>query len=211
MIPLINLGKSPLKVSRLCLGSMMFADQTDLAEARSMVAYGHANGCNFIDTADVDTLGQSETMVGELLQGQRHDWVLASKVGNSMSQRPNEGHYARAWMLRACEDSLRRLKTEHIDIYYLHRDFAGLDLEEPLEPSRPCCARARYATGGCRIFGLGASARWCTWRASSTCLGRWFASPITTCSIACLRWKSWKPAGITVWAWSPTARLRAVS
>ena len=155
MIPLINLGKSPLKVSRLCLGSMMFADQTDLAEARSMVAYGHANGCNFIDTADVYTLGQSETMVGELLQGQRHDWVLASKVGNAMSQRPNEGHYARAWMLRACEDSLRRLKTEHIDIYYLHRDFAGLDLEEPLR-----AIEALLRSGKIRYWGVSNFRAW---------------------------------------------------
>jgi len=127
-----RLGKSPLQVSRLCLGAMMFGDQTDEAEARRIVADAHAQGVNFIDTADVYTKGASETLVGKLLQGQRHDWVLATKLGNAMSDRPNEGQYSRAWVLRECEASLQRLGTDHIDIYYLHRDFNGMDLEEPL-------------------------------------------------------------------------------
>jgi aryl-alcohol dehydrogenase-like predicted oxidoreductase len=127
-----RLGKSPLQVSRLCLGAMMFGDQTDEAEARRIVADAHAQGVNFIDTADVYTKGASETMVGALLQGQRHHWVLATKLGNPMSDRPNEGQYSRAWVLRECEASLQRLGTDHIDIYYLHRDFNGMDLEEPL-------------------------------------------------------------------------------
>ena len=127
-----RLGKSPLQVSRLCLGAMMFGDQTDEAEAGRIVADAHAQGVNFIDTADVYSKGASERMVGRLLQGSRHDWVLASKLGNAMSDRPNEGRYSRAWMLRECDASLQRLGTEHIDIYYLHRDFNGMDLEEPL-------------------------------------------------------------------------------
>ena len=127
-----RLGKSPLQVSRLCLGAMMFGDQTDEAEAGRIVADAHAQGVNFIDTSDVYTKGASERMVGRLLQGSRHDWVLASKLGNAMSDRPNEGRYSRAWMLRECDASLQRLGTEHIDIYYLHRDFNGMDLEEPL-------------------------------------------------------------------------------
>jgi len=127
-----SLGKSPLQVSRLCLGTMMFADQTELAEARSIDDHAHEHGVNFIDTADVYSKGRSETMVGELLKGRRHDWVLATKLGNTMSERPNESHYSRAWVLRECEASLQRLGTDHIDIYYLHRDFNGMDLEEPL-------------------------------------------------------------------------------
>lgn len=126
------LGNSLLSVSRLCLGTMMFADQTPLEDARSIVADAHAQGCNFIDTADVYSLGQSETMVGQLIKGQRHQWVLASKVGNPMSPKPNEQGYSRSWMLRACEDSLQRMGTDHMDIYYLHRDFNGMNLEEPL-------------------------------------------------------------------------------
>ena len=127
-----QLGKSPLKVSTLCLGTMMFADQTDFNEARNIVAHGREHGVNFIDTADVYSTGKSESMVGELLKGTRNDWILATKVGNRMSERPNESHYSRSWMLRACDASLQRLATDHVDIYYLHRDYLGLDLEEPL-------------------------------------------------------------------------------
>ncbi len=127
-----SLGKSPLKVSALCLGTMMFADQTDLAEARNIGAHAREHGVNFIDTADAYSTGKSESMVGELLKGVREDWILATKVGNKMSERPNESQYSRSWMLRACDASLARLATDHIDIYYLHRDFIGMDLEEPL-------------------------------------------------------------------------------
>jgi len=126
------LGKSPLRVSALCLGTMMFGDQTDAAEAARIVAHAREHGVNFIDTADVYTTGRSESIVGELIRPHRHDWVLATKVGNRMSDRPNEGGYSRTWMLRECDASLARLGTEHIDIWYPHRDFNGLDLEEPL-------------------------------------------------------------------------------
>jgi aryl-alcohol dehydrogenase-like predicted oxidoreductase len=126
------LGKSPLKVSELCLGTMMFADQTPLDEARRITAHAREHGVNFIDTADVYSLGKSEQMVGELLQGQRHEWIVATKVGNKMSDRPNEVGYSRAWVLRECDASLQRMRMDHVDLYYLHRDFNGMDLEEPL-------------------------------------------------------------------------------
>ncbi len=127
-----NLGSSNLKVSALCLGTMMFGDQTERAEAARIVAHAHEQGVNFIDTADVYTTGASEQIVGELIKPQRHDWVLATKLGNKMSERVNQTHYSRAWMVHELECSLRRLQTEHVDIYYLHRDYAGLNLEEPL-------------------------------------------------------------------------------
>jgi aryl-alcohol dehydrogenase-like predicted oxidoreductase len=127
-----HLGKSNLKVSALCLGTMMFADQTARDEAASIVADAHALGVNFIDTADVYTKGASESMVGELLKGQRHDWVLATKLGNAMSSHVNEGHYSRSWMLREVASSLTRLQTDFVDILYLHRDYNGMNLEEPL-------------------------------------------------------------------------------
>ncbi|MEP7301524.1 MAG: aldo/keto reductase [Caldimonas sp.] len=127
-----TLGKSPLQVSALCLGTMMFADQTELAEARRITAHAREHGVNFIDTADVYSRGNSETIVGELIREARHDWILATKVGNRMSDRPNETGCSRSWVLRACEASLQRLATDHIDIYYLHRDYHGLALEEPL-------------------------------------------------------------------------------
>ena len=127
-----QLGKSPLNVSALCLGTMMFGDQTDHAEARSIVAHAREHGVNFIDTADVYSTGKSESMVGELLGANRADWILATKIGNKMSDAPNQMQYSRTWMMRECDASLARLGTDYIDIYYLHRDFNGMDLEEPL-------------------------------------------------------------------------------
>jgi aryl-alcohol dehydrogenase-like predicted oxidoreductase len=144
-----NLGKNQLVVSELCLGTMMFADQTDIAEARRIVAHARDNGVNFIDTADVYSEGKSEALVGKLISEHRHDWVLATKVGNQMSDRPNESRYSRTWMLRACDASLKRLGTDHVDIYYLHRDYNGMDLEEPL-----LAVDALLRAGKIRYWGL---------------------------------------------------------
>jgi len=144
-----QLGKSPLKVSALCLGTMMFADQTEMAEARDIVAHAQDQGVNFIDTADVYSTGQSEMMVGKILKERRDRWVLATKIGNKMSERPNESHYARSWIMRECEASLQRLGTDHIDLYYLHRDYLGLDLEEPLR-----ALDALLRAGKIRYWGL---------------------------------------------------------
>ena len=127
-----SLGNSNLQVSALCLGTMMFGDQTDAVEAARIVSHAHDHGVNYIDTADVYSMGASETIVGELVKAQRHNWVLATKLGNKMSERPNEGHYSRSWMLREIDASLARLQTSHVDILYLHRDFNGMNLEEPL-------------------------------------------------------------------------------
>ena len=127
-----TLGKSNLQVSALCLGTMMFGDQTGQDEAAAIVADACAHGVNYIDTADVYTKGASETRLGGLLKGQRHEWGLATKLGNKMSDRVNEGHYSRTWMLRELDNGLQRLKTDHVDILYMHRDVIGMDLEEPL-------------------------------------------------------------------------------
>ncbi len=126
------LGNSNLQVSALCLGTMMFGDQTGAEEAARIVAHAHERGVNFVDTADVYTNGASEAMLGPLLKAHRHDWVLATKVGNRMSARANEAHCSRTWITRELDASLQRLQTDHVDIYYLHRDFPGMNLEEPV-------------------------------------------------------------------------------
>ena len=127
-----RLGNSNLQVSVLCLGTMMFGDQTDKAEASRIIASARKHGVNFIDTADVYSSGAAEEMLGHLLTGQRHDWVLASKLGNSMSGTPNHAHYSRRWIIRETDNILRRLATDHLDILYLHRDFHEENLEEPV-------------------------------------------------------------------------------
>jgi aryl-alcohol dehydrogenase-like predicted oxidoreductase len=125
-----RLGKSNLKVSALCLGTMMFGDQTDLAEAQRIIGSAREHGVNFIDTADVYSKGGSEEVVGKLLSGDRYDWILATKLGNAMSNRPNQSHYSRNWIVREVESSLKRLATDYIDILYLHRDYREENLEE---------------------------------------------------------------------------------
>lgn len=125
-----RLGRSNLHVSELCLGTMMFADQTALPEATSMVASAREHGINFIDTADIYTKGKSEEMVGDILQGQRQHWILATKLGNAFRDEPNHSRYSRRWITQQVEASLQRLKTDYIDILYLHRDYHEENLDE---------------------------------------------------------------------------------
>lgn len=127
-----KLGASPLRVSELCLGTMMFADQTDEAAAADIMALAREREVNFVDTADVYTVGASERMLGKLVARDRHHWVLATKVGNAMSRSRNQSRYSRKWMMQEIDASLSRLGTDFVDIYYLHRDFEDDSLEEPL-------------------------------------------------------------------------------
>ena len=125
-----RLGKSNLKVSPLCLGTMMFGRQTPFDEAARIVSSAREHGINFIDTADVYNKGESEVDVGKLLIGQRDHWVLASKLGNPVSEAVNESNYSRRWLLRQTDAILARLQTDYLDILYLHRDYHGENLEE---------------------------------------------------------------------------------
>jgi aryl-alcohol dehydrogenase-like predicted oxidoreductase len=127
-----RLGRSDLDVTRICLGTMTFGEQVDEAGSHAILDRALERGVNFIDTADVYSTGRCEAMLAGLIRDRRHDWILATKLGNKMSDRPNESTYSRAWVLRECDASLARLGTGHIDIYYLHRDYDGMDLEEPL-------------------------------------------------------------------------------
>ena len=144
-----RLGTSNLRVSRLCLGTMMFGDATAIDEAARIVASARDHGLNFIDTADVYGKGASETMVGELLRGQRHDWVLASKIGNAFGSAPNQSHYSRRWLMQGVEGSLKRLETDYLDILYLHRDFHEENLEEAVRALGDL-----ISAGKIRSFGL---------------------------------------------------------
>jgi len=125
-----NLGKSGLKVSPLCLGTMMFGDNTDPAEAERIVAAAREAGVNFLDTADVYCKGESEKILGRIIASDRHQWVLATKVANAMGEGPNERGTGRKWVLHAVEQSLKRLGTDFIDVYYIHRDPGSVPMEE---------------------------------------------------------------------------------
>ncbi len=125
-----QLGASALKVSPLCLGTMMFGDRTDEKEAQRIMGASYDAGVNFIDTADVYTKGESERMVGRLIASNRDHWVLATKGGNAMGPGPNQSGLGRKWLMQAIDASLQRLGSDYVDIYYLHRDFEDASLEE---------------------------------------------------------------------------------
>lgn len=125
-----TLGSSGLKVSPLCLGTMMFADRTDEAEAARILGSARDAGVNFVDTADQYAKGESERMLGRLVATDRDWWVVATKVGNPMGSGPNDRGLSATWIHRAIDASLGRLGLDHVDIYYLHRDFPDAPLEE---------------------------------------------------------------------------------
>lgn len=126
------LGASGTRVSRLCLGTMMFGDQTDAAEAARILDAARDAGVDFLDTADMYAAGRSEEMVGRLIARDRDAFVLATKVGNAAPTIPRSGGIGRAWMMRAIDDSLRRLGTDRVDLWYLHRDDRVTPVEETI-------------------------------------------------------------------------------
>ncbi|HBI82926.1 aldo/keto reductase [Orrella sp. NBD-18] len=127
-----TLGASGLRVPRLWLGAMMFGDQTDEAVAREMVAVTRDAGLNAIDTADNYAGGESEKMVGKLIAKDRSRWVVATKVANPIGNEPNDRGTSRHWVMREVDNSLSRLATDYIDVYYMHRDDESVPIEEVL-------------------------------------------------------------------------------
>lgn len=127
-----SLGHSGLKVPALWLGTMMFGDQTPEAEARNIVDATRDAGLNAIDTADNYANGESERIVGRLIAKDRARWIVATKVANPMGQSPNDRGLSRRWLLQEVDNSLQRLQTDWIDVYYMHRDDESTPIEETL-------------------------------------------------------------------------------
>ena len=129
-----TLGRTGVKVSPLCLGAMMFGPWGNSDEADSVRIIHRAldAGINFVDTADVYSAGESERIVGKALAGRRDDVVLATKFFMPMGTDPNERGGSRRWIIRAAENSLRRLDTDYIDLYQVHRPSQDTDVEETL-------------------------------------------------------------------------------
>lgn len=116
-----RLGNSGVKVSELCLGTMHFGSKVDENTAKKLIQRAVDKGINFIDTANVYVRGKSEEIVGKAIKGMRKDLVLATKVRQSMGPGPNDEGLSRKHIMQAFEESLRRLDTDYIDIYYVHR------------------------------------------------------------------------------------------
>jgi aryl-alcohol dehydrogenase-like predicted oxidoreductase len=129
------LGRTGVSVSKFCLGAMMFGawGNPDHAESVRIIHTALDAGVNFIDTADVYGQGESEEIVAKALaDGRRDDVVLATKFHNAMGEDPNQRGNSRRWIMRAVEDSLRRLGTDWIDLYQVHRPDPETDIEETL-------------------------------------------------------------------------------
>ncbi len=128
------LGRTGIKVSPYCLGAMMFGGiaNSDHDECVRIIHKALDFGINFIDTADRYSAGESEEIVGKALEGRRDRIVLATKVHGPMGDDPNMQGNSRRWITRAVEDSLRRLRTDYIDIYQIHRPAPDTDIEETL-------------------------------------------------------------------------------
>jgi aryl-alcohol dehydrogenase-like predicted oxidoreductase len=148
-------------VSRICLGTMMFGSRADEREANAIVAQAKEGGVNFIDTADSYNAGRSEEIVGRAIAGARSHWILATKAGNPMGDDRNRGGLGRRWLILACEESLKRLKTDWIDLFYLHLE----DHATPLEESVGAVATLSNA-GKIRHFGV---SNFRAWRIAEIC------------------------------------------
>jgi aryl-alcohol dehydrogenase-like predicted oxidoreductase len=128
----LRLKNTDLNVSRVCFGAMTFGGQTAEADAARILDRCLDAGVNFLDTANVYTKGASETILGRLLKGRRDKVVLASKVRFPTGEGADQSGLSRAAIFRAIDESLRRLATDYLDIYYLHAPDYSVPLEETL-------------------------------------------------------------------------------
>ncbi|MFT3938494.1 aldo/keto reductase [Rhodopseudomonas sp.] len=156
-----SLGRSGLKVSPLCLGTMMFGGATDEPTSARIIDKARDAGINFIDTADVYSTGDSEQVVGRAIAAHREHWILATKVANPMGHGPNSAGLSRRRVLQAADESLKRLGTDWIDIYYLHREDHATPLDETVRAIGDL-----IRTGKIRYFGV---SNYRAWRVAEIC------------------------------------------
>ena len=156
-----SLGRSGLKVSPLCLGTMMFGGVTDEPTAARIVDKARSQGINFIDTADGYSGGESESVVGRAIRDHRAWWVLATKIANPTGAGPNARGLSRRQVNHAVEGSLKRLGVEEIDLLYLHKEDHSTPLAETVH------ALADLIKGGkIRYFGV---SNYRSWRVAEIC------------------------------------------
>jgi aryl-alcohol dehydrogenase-like predicted oxidoreductase len=147
-----NLGRSGLKVSDLCLGTMTFGNGADQAGASRMVDAALASGVNFFDTANSYVGGTSEAMLGEALRGKRHEAVIASKLFNPMGHRPNDSGMSRLHIRQQIEAILKRLHTDYLDILFIHHVDHATPLEEMLRAFDDLVRQGKVLYTACSNF-----------------------------------------------------------
>jgi aryl-alcohol dehydrogenase (NADP+) len=156
-----NLGRSGLKVSPLCLGTMNFGGPTDEATSVRIIGRARDAGVNFVDTADAYTGGRSEEITGAAIRTERDEWVLATKLANPTGKGPNGTGLSRKWVMQAADASLRRLGTDYIDVYYLHKEDHATPLEETVRAMGDL-----VRAGKIRYFGV---SNYRSWRVAEIC------------------------------------------
>ena len=156
-----NLGQSGLKVSVLCLGTMNFGGATEEPISARILGAARDQGVNFIDTADQYNAGRSEEVVGRAIRADRDRWVLATKLANPGGTGPNEAGLSRKWVLQALEASLKRLGTDYVDVYYLHKEDHGTPLGETVRAMADLVHQGKV-----RYFGV---SNYRSWRIAEIC------------------------------------------
>ena len=146
------LGNSGVQVSRLCLGAMMFGGPANESDSIRIMERAIDAGINFIDTANVYNAGESERIVGKAVRAVRDDVLIATKVSGAMGEGLNRSGTSRHHIMMAVEDSLRRLDTDRIDLYYLHRWNALTPIEESLRALDDCVRQGKVRYIGCSNF-----------------------------------------------------------
>jgi aryl-alcohol dehydrogenase-like predicted oxidoreductase len=163
-----NLGRTGVSVSPLCLGAMMFGTigNPDHDDSIRIIHRALDAGINFIDTADGYSRGESEEIVGKALKGRRDDVVLATKVHFPMGDDPNQRGNSRRWISQEVENSLRRLQTDRIDLYQIHRPLPDTDIDETLGALSDLVHQGKVVNVGCSTFQGSqiVEAHWCSER-----------------------------------------------
>jgi aryl-alcohol dehydrogenase-like predicted oxidoreductase len=147
-----RLGRAGLKVSEICIGTMTFGNGADQAEASRMVGAALDAGVTFFDTANSYVGGVSETMLGNALKERRGDAVIASKFFNPMGGRPNDSGMSRLHIKQQVEASLKRLRTDYIDVYYIHHVDHQTPLEEMLRALDDLVRQGKVLYTGCSNY-----------------------------------------------------------
>src|SRR5450755_2269869 len=208
-----HLGRTGLRVSPLCLGTMNFGPQTSEEDSYAVMDAAHDAGLNFFDTADVygwkTGEGVTEQIIGRWFArggDRREKTVIATKLYGGMGDWPNETFLSALAIRRKCEASLRRLQTDHIDLYQMHHldlTLRGMSSGRPSTSSRP---RARSSTSDPRTSPAGVSPRR-TSRPPAGALSAWYRSRVTTTSCSARSsWRSSRPARHTASASFPGRR-----
>ncbi|MFI6737098.1 aldo/keto reductase [Nonomuraea sp. NPDC050451] len=148
------LGGTGIEVSVHCLGAMMFGavGNPDHDDCARIIHHALDQGVNFIDTADMYSAGESEVIVGKALRGRRDDVVLATKVHFPMGDGPNRRGNSRRWIIKEVEESLKRLQTDWIDLYQVHRPDHTTDIEETLDVLGDLVGQGKIRAFGCSTF-----------------------------------------------------------